>query len=324
MARKEMHYFGGDLRWGPQIFRRQAQDYRKEFEAWNGQARAGEASVWYLYSNHAAAEIKAYNPRSRIIIMVREPSDMLHALYSQFRVDGNEHLPTFGEALAAEPDRRAGRRCTRHTYFRPGLQYHAVAGFTRQIQRYFEVFGREQVQVVLYDDFAADTAAVYRRMLDFLGVAPIRMPEGFPVINGNHRVRSPLLRNLMSDPLVRGTAVALRSWMPRRLFTTLQRFESRLMQMNFRPATRPPMDEELRRRLKQDFVPEVERLGELLGRDLSHWSNRKTPMPEPVPVACRAGHPPAAAERQAGLAEAVPTGATHDGLGICSNSCTRA
>jgi hypothetical protein len=32
------------------------------------------------------------------------------------------------------------------------------------------------------------------------------------------------------------------------------------------------MDPELRRHLKLEFAPEVERLSELLGRDLTHWS----------------------------------------------------
>ena len=320
MARKEMHYFGRDLRWGSQIFRRQPREYWREFAAWSGQARAGEASVWYLYSSYAAAEIKAYSPRARIIIMVREPAEMLHSLYAQFRLDGNEHLPTFAAALAAEPDRQAGRRCTRNTYFRQGLLYHDVARFTRQIQRYFEVFGRERVQVVLYDDFAADTAAVYRRMLDFLEVAPVRTPEDFPVINGSQRLRSPFLRKLMSDPLVRGTALALRFWMPRRLFTTLQQLESRLMQLNFRPVQRPPLDGEVRRRLKEDFTLEVEQLGELLGCDLSHWSKSQPPTTEPLPAPSRATQNPAVPERRTVSVKPVPAGATHDGLNICSKS----
>jgi hypothetical protein len=320
MARKEMHYFGRDLRWGSQIFRRQPREYWREFAARNGQARAGEASVWYLYSSYAAAEIKAHSPRARIIIMVREPAEMLHSLYAQFRLDGNEHLPTFAAALAAEPDRQAGRRCTRNTYFRQGLLYHEVARFTRQIQRYFEVFGRERVQVVLYDDFAADTAAVYRRMLDFLEVAPVRTPEDFPVINGSQRLRSPFLRKLMSDPLVRGTALALRFWMPGRLFIALQQLESRLMQLNSRPVQRPPLEEGLRWRLKEDFAPEVDRLGDLLGRDLSHWSNPKAPKAAPVPVPSRpAPHLPAP-ERSAAAAGRIPAGAPSKGLTISSNS----
>jgi hypothetical protein len=225
--------------------------------------------------------------------MLREPTEMLHALYYQFRVDGNEHLPTFEQALAAEPGRRAGRGFTRHTYFRQGLQYHAVARFTEQVQRYFDMFGRVRVQVVLYDDFAANTQGVYRQVLNFLSVKPTRVTEGFPVINGSQRVRLPWLRNLMSDPLVRGTAVALHAWLPARLFAALQQAESKVMQLNSRPEKRPPQEGELRRQLKKEFTPEVERLSELLGRDLSHWSVTQTSSPQALPGRMPAGVPQA-------------------------------
>jgi hypothetical protein len=55
MARKEMHFFGADLRFGPQFFRRDLAAYLAEFDAWKGQRHAGEASVWYLFSTRAAA-----------------------------------------------------------------------------------------------------------------------------------------------------------------------------------------------------------------------------------------------------------------------------
>lgn len=45
MARKEMHFFGLDLRFGPQFFRRNLTAYLAEFDAWKGQRRVGEASV---------------------------------------------------------------------------------------------------------------------------------------------------------------------------------------------------------------------------------------------------------------------------------------
>jgi hypothetical protein len=34
----------------------------------------------------------------------------------------------------------------------------------------------------------------------------------------------------------------------------------------------PPMDPELRESLRQEFQPEIESLGRLLGRDLSDWT----------------------------------------------------
>src|SRR5271156_1339421 len=74
MARKEMHFFGQDLRLAPKFYRRDLPAYLAEFEGCAGQARAGEASVWYLFSSQAAREIKAFSPDAGIIIMLREPA----------------------------------------------------------------------------------------------------------------------------------------------------------------------------------------------------------------------------------------------------------
>ncbi len=115
MARKEMHFFGSDLRFGTQFYRRDQAAYLEEYKSWNGQTHAAEASVWYLFSKRAAEEIHAFNPEARIIILLREPAEMLYSLYYQFRFDGNEYLPSFEEALRAEGERVAGRSVGRRT-----------------------------------------------------------------------------------------------------------------------------------------------------------------------------------------------------------------
>jgi hypothetical protein len=278
MAQKEMHFFGADLRFGPQFYRRGRKAYLEEFSAANGQRCAGEASVWYLFSRKAAAEFKAFNPQARILIMLREPAEMLFSLYHQFRYDGNEHLGTFEQALAAQDERRAGKNMGRLAYFPQGLLYHQTACYTEQVERYFELFGRDQVRVLIYDDFAADPAAAYRETLDFLGVDPHSGPASFEVINGYKSTPMPLLRRLARDPLVFPLALAIRPWLSRRVFVALQRAEARLGETKAKakakthPERRPSLAPELRARLKQDFAPEVERLSQLLGRDLTHWS----------------------------------------------------
>jgi len=272
MARKEMHVFGTDLRFGPQFYRRDLEAYLAEFSARNGRRHSGEASVWYLFSAHAAAEIKAFNPNARIVIMLREPSEMLYSLYYQFRSDGNEHLPTLEEALAAEDDRRAGRRISRRAYFPQGLSYREAARYTLQVRRYFEAFGRERVHVVLYDDFAADTAKTYRTTLEFLEVDSTRMATDFKVINGNKALRPSALRTLLRDPFLCRLVLTVRPWLPRPVFATLQKVDARLRNTQSHPAPRPPLAPELRARLNREFAPEVERLSELLGRDLTAWS----------------------------------------------------
>jgi hypothetical protein len=133
MARKEMHLFGSDLRFGSQFYRRDADAYLAELDTWSGQRLIGEASVWYLFSKLAASEMKAFNPEARVIIMLREPAEMLCSLYCQFLLDGNEDLPSFEEALAAEPERRAGKRMGRQTYLAQALDYRATARYTEQV-----------------------------------------------------------------------------------------------------------------------------------------------------------------------------------------------
>jgi len=276
VARKEMHAFGSDLRFSPHFYRRKRDAYLAEFKDRNGRGHAVDASVWYLFSEEAAAEIKAFNPESRIIIMLREPAEMLHSLYYQFRFDGNEHLPTFAEALDAEDDRHDGRRIGRKAYLAQGLFYREAACYAEQVQRYYKVFGRERVKVVLYDDFAADVRGTYRETLEFLDVDASRAPADFKVINPAKSVRSTGLRAVMSDPWLRSAALALRPCIPGMFFRAMQMIDARLRRTNTHFEKRPPLAPEVRANLRLEFAPEVQRLGRLLDCDLTHWL-RSTP-----------------------------------------------
>jgi Sulfotransferase domain len=282
MARKEMHFFGSDLLFAPQFYRRNKREYLAECNAANNQRRVGEASVWYLFSETAAAEIKAFNPQARVIVLLREPVEMLHSLFHAFQYDGNEPLPAFEEALNAEEDRRAGRRIGRQTYFAQGLVYRQAARFAEQVRRYFDVFGRERVQVVLHEDLAADPAAVYRELLEFLEVDPTHKLTEFPTVNPSKTVRSRTLRAVLNDSAVRSTLLAMQPAMPRRVFNAFHRIERTLSRHNSSSEKRPPLDPELRSRLQHDFAPEVGRLGDLIGRNLTHWSRADAPAQRPV------------------------------------------
>jgi len=292
MAQKEMHGFGRDLRFGRRFYRRDFETYLTEFDRASGQKHAGEASVWYLLSNQAASEIKAFNPASRIIIMLREPSEMLFSLYHEFRWDGNEHLPTFEAALAAEPARRAGLLVTRRTYFCQGLVYREVARLTEQVRRYFDHFGRERVHIILYDDFAADPASTYRDVLSFLEIGPDNRGTDFKVINGCKSVKSPLLQALIGDQWIRAMAIALSRHLPRLAFSALRNAEEKIWRLNTRPNKRSVLAPDLREKLLEEFRPEVESLSRLIGRDLSDWSEPTREFEAPGPAVPERADPP--------------------------------
>lgn len=263
---KEPHYFGSDLNFLNHCI--SLEEYLTLFQDVGNEKAIGEASIWYMYSQRAALEIKKFNPESRIIIMLRNPVDYLYSLHSQLLYSGNENISNFREALDAEEDRLRGLRIPSTARYVHGLYYRETARFSEQVQRYFEVFGWENVFVIIFDDFADDAAGVYLDTLRFLEVSENFQPE-FVVVNSNKAVRSEIVNRL-----TKCQSLATRSFgkalMPSR------RFRRKLLRLvrslNVVNGHRPPMDPFLRQRLEAEFAPEVEKLSELLGRDLTHWS----------------------------------------------------
>lgn len=262
---KELHYFGSDL--CAKSFCRNESQYLANFASAGGAKAIGEASVWYLYSELAAQEIRQFAPHARIIAMVRQPVDMLYSQHSQFLYNGNEDIEDFVAALSAESDRRRGHRIPRNVVLKQGLYYSKTAEYAPQIERYFRVFGRERVHVILYDDFKSDTRGTFSAVLRFLGVDD-SVAVRLEVINPNKRVRSTLLRGLLHSPS-RWMRVVTSTVLPtpelrRRVWRTLN-------SVNTRYEPRAPLSPDLRAQLTRRFVPDIRRLEELLGRDLRHW-----------------------------------------------------
>lgn len=266
--RKELHFFGTDLISGRP--RRTEQDYLALFARAADEKRVGEASVLYLYSKLAASEIKAFCPSASIIIMLRNPVDMMYSLHSQLLFTGDEEITDFEAALEAEEERKRGSGIPESTWFAEALFYRETARYTEQVRRYFDVFGRDNVHLIIFDDFRGDTAGVYRQTLRFLGVDETFRAD-FRIVNPNKHARARskrLMRFRYNYPLVvrRLGRLAVPSLPARR--TLLRGFERLIT----RRTPHPPMDTQLRKRLQAEFAPEVETLSQLLGRDLTHWS----------------------------------------------------
>ncbi len=260
--RKEPVYFGSDLtkRQPPMT----EAEYLALFRPGAGRRRLGEATVWYLYSQTAPAEIQAFSPDPRIIIMLRNPVDMMYSLHSQLFFSANEDIADFAEAIAAEEDRRQGRRMPPRARRPEGLQYRACGRYAGHVRRYLEAFGPDAVRVIIYDDFSADPAASYRGTLEFLGVDPTFQPD-LSIVNRSKAPRSRWLQQLTYAPWFMRTTARL----PKAANHAIRRSLKRL---NFKEQPRTVLDPALRAALTLEMAPDVVELGQLVGRDLSHWS----------------------------------------------------
>jgi hypothetical protein len=263
---KDLHFFGSDL---PFVHRptRTERGYLAHFEPARDQKRVGESSVWYLYSRRAAGEIKAFCAEAAILIMLRNPVDMMYSLHSQRLAIGGEDIEDFARALAAEGDRRRGISLPRHPGMQEAVFYRRIARYADQVERYLEVFGRDNVHVVVFDDFQRDTAHAYADVLRFLGVSADFRPD-FPVLNANRRTVSKTATRLLWRP----PALVLRLGSLLVSRTAQRRAVEFLTRLVAKTEPRPPMDPALRRQLQAEFASEVERLSALLGRDLTGWT----------------------------------------------------
>jgi len=262
--RKEIHYFGSDL--DSPNYLRDTEKYFSLFADARDAKRVGEASVWYLFSKCAAAEIKNFCSDARIIIMLRDPVEMIYSLHSQHLYNGTEDIEDFAEALDAEEDRKRNRRLPQGVPAIQRLFYREVGKYADQVGRYLRAFGPKQVKIIIYDDFKRDSTVLCRETFAFLNVDAAFEPQ-VRVVNSNKQLRSRTAQLLLNHPprLLSKIARPLSTQgMRHKVFATLQ-------ELNTNHFVRPALASALRSELEEYFAPDVERLSKLLGRSLSEW-----------------------------------------------------
>ena len=273
-ASKEPWFFAAELRERhpprPEGIPGTLEEYRSLFEAARPDQLIGEASSLYLWSRTAARAIAAVQPAARIIAILREPASMLRSLHLQFLQTYVETEADFRRALELESARRQGHQVPRHTYWPKVLLYSEHVRYVEQLNRYREVFGPDQMLVLIYDDFAADNEGTVRGVLRYLQTdetAPIEVMRANPTVG----VRSQRLNELLHavsvghGPLSRSVKAAIKGLTPRRLRrNALYSAQRRVVYVD--PV---PVDERLMLELRRRFKDEVVALSEYMERDLA-------------------------------------------------------
>ena len=265
-GRKEALYFGRDQEFLNQS-RPTLDGYLALFAGAESEKVVGEASTTYLYSQTAPHEIREFNPEARVVIMLRSPLEVMHAWHGEIVALGFEPIRDFAKALEAEPRRRAGHDLPNRRGLRHGLYYREIVRYADHVERYFGVFGRDRVRVIVFDDWVQDTRRAYEETLDFLELPPFA-PDDLGVVNPSKRIRSARLHDLVAEP-PRPLRRVLEAGVPGRVRDAVRYW---LLTLNTRTGPRDPIDPELGQRLRVEVAPDIERLARLLGRDLSMWT----------------------------------------------------
>lgn len=267
-AYKEPHYWGSDLIWreGPPYFRTQ-ENYWQLFESCRPNQIKGEASTWYLRSRRAAQEIAVYNPKAKIIIMLRNPVDVMHALHSQNLYNGTETKTDFEAALAAGARRQTVNDLPTNAGMLQALQYLDAVRFAPQIERYVNAFGWPQIEIVLLPSLKANPKAVLRRLFAFLEVDSTFVPPDMSVLNTNKQIH-----NYKIQRFLRQRSLPFH-FLLHRIIPLRWRLHivSWLKNLNSYPQTRPPMSQATRQRLQKALRADVDAVTKLIGQEWVSW-----------------------------------------------------
>jgi hypothetical protein len=228
--------------------------YERLFEGVTHQRAVGEASTMYLYHPCAASRIKAYIPRAKIIVILRNPVDRAFSSYLQMIREGREPVRDFSAALRLEPERILA--VWEHLW-----HYKTMGFYYSQLSRYYDLFESSNIRVYLFEDLVADKPATLTDLLRFLGVDE-KVKIELKKLNSTSHVRVSRVRFidklLREDNVVTNTArrVLPASWVSRARNLFTYRLE---------------LAESVRRELVEVFREDIDKLETLINRDLSSW-----------------------------------------------------
>jgi hypothetical protein len=282
---KEPHFFSQhDLRGLPddELTRTVEAEYlNRFFDHADPSARiGGDGSVSYLYTPEQMEPIVRLWPQSRFIIAVRDPMAMLPSLHQRLIYIGDETLRDFHQAWAATPERAAGRNIPRSCIEPRWLRYDEAGRLATYVERLFATVGRERCMVVVFDDLVADPRGQGERMLDFLGLEAV---EGLEIkqTRSSAGVRSAWLQRLLKRPPKPLRSVLSSSRFMERVTAkkkdenasveAVRSLRKRLIKWNRVPPAEDSVPLHVQQEIRARLSGEIDRLGKLIDRDLSHW-----------------------------------------------------
>ena len=266
---KEIHYFNHE-------FDRGIEWYKGYFSDYADQKWIGEATPGYISYPKTPGRIKeVLGSDVKFIATLRHPVDRAYSAYWHYVSRGD--IPSEIDFLTA---------------FYHGDQFditrfglHDRGAYAAHLERYFQHFPRENFLIFIYEEAMKDKAQMVHDCFTFLGADPQFRPATLTE-RVNH---SRDLKRFHNQALaLRENAARTIHKLPPHVREPILNFGRRAFEQfvyNRLPTKNDfvPLTPALRQKLLGDFTDDIQQLEQLLGRDLSIWTQPVT-APEPQSV----------------------------------------
>jgi len=217
--------------------------YEATFAGAADEIAIGEASPQYFRCPTAARRIHECLPNVKLVASLRNPADRAFSGFLM-RTRRGEAVKSIYEELTPAA-----------SHVREGFYY-------ERMKRYFDLFARDQIKIIMFEEFKRDSVKVVVDLFDFLGVDTNFVPDTSTKHNPAGVPKSRLLNRLFFNPTLVRTAQSL---FPERV----QQMVKKIRQQNLKTPPKFPPD--LHAKLLDHYRSDILKLEVLLDRDLSIW-----------------------------------------------------
>jgi len=234
---------------------RDKNEYLSLFEKGKTDNIIGESSPLYLSDPNAAKMIHQASPHARILILLRDPVERAYSHYLMYLTRSESTIRTFHEEILNELENGID-------YNKPFVTIEAGLYF-EDVKRFFSTFGKNQVKIIIFEEFVENKKNTLEEILMFLGLNAkvvklddiIHNPYGQPKGQISKRI-------LKSKPLFKLSERIISS-------STRKHLRDKFL---MEQQVKPKMDAQDRDLLIKYYKSDVKNLHELLGRKLP-WHN---------------------------------------------------
>jgi hypothetical protein len=224
--------------------------YRQFFRNCDTELVMGEIAPTYFDQSVARERIAEVIPDCKIVCTLRDPVARAYSHYKTWH--------------------RAGLISGPFDFQKQYRRLGANGSYADNVSAWRKYFGAENVLILLYDDLVTDRASYLENLCDFIDIAPIDLQD-----TRWDREKAAEALELPRNLTLARLGGRLRTYLTRRQSLRLaHHFESGkpLWRLLFAGGPRyPRLDPETEASLRQRFIPEIEELERLLGRDLTAW-----------------------------------------------------
>lgn len=255
---KELHYFATDTKQslkihGPSNYYRGLNWYLSQFPHYTKDKIRGEYCNSYISDKKAAERIKSFDPDIKIIVSLRNPCDMIYSLY--WYLDSSLNSPLL---------KSFDKSFIKLSWFRTKALYY------KQLKYYYNIFPKENIHVVIFDDIVRNPKKVCRDLYSFLGLNDVEYTPTPLKQNSRHAITK---RSNFLSKMLGFIAKSLQKISPKLYWdiTNNKKVYSLYKKINNKKLSYPKQSRKSRNMTYNYYIDDIKKLEKLINKDLSKW-----------------------------------------------------